>query len=60
MIDWVTHEKAHDMLCVPQDDIDEKPFGGGATVLPTIYRTNFHSPGLPRFASHDESLDIMP
>ncbi len=59
LIDWATYKKAHDMLRVPQEDIEEKPFDCGARVFPAIYRANAHSPRLPRCTSQYESLDIM-
>lgn len=47
------------MLRIPYDDVDEKPFHGGARVLPTIHRAYAHSPRLPRCTSHYQALEMM-
>lgn len=55
----ITNKKSHNMVSIPQKNVNDKPFNGSPWAVPSVDRAHIHNPGLPRRTRTNESFDMM-
>ena len=55
-VDYPSIYKAHDMFGIPEEAEQREPFARNLGVLPDVYLTDQHEPGLPRSTYENQAL----